>query len=57
MNMTLEVLVLGLPLFLSLAWFAFWIIRILRTAKKLKKRPPAQSSSSTPGQRSSPPAP
>jgi hypothetical protein len=43
MNLTLEILVLGGPLFLSLAWFAFWVIRIVRTARKLKKRPPGST--------------
>ncbi len=55
--MTQEILVLGLPLFLSLAWFVFWVIRILSKAKKLKKKPPAPHSTSAPDQRSSSPAP
>jgi hypothetical protein len=57
MNMTLEIFVLGLPLILSLAWFVFWVIRILRTAKKLKKKPPAPHSTPASDQRSSSPAP
>jgi uncharacterized protein YneF (UPF0154 family) len=57
MNMTLEILVLGLPLILSLAWFVFWVIRILLKAKKLKKNPPAPHSTPAPDRRSSSPAP
>lgn len=45
MNLTLEILVLGGPFLLSLAWFAFWVIKILRTAKKLKKAPPGSAGS------------
>ncbi len=52
MNRTLAILVLGLPFLLSLAWVAVWVIRILRTAKKLKKKPPE---SPAPGNHSAPP--
>jgi Na+-driven multidrug efflux pump len=39
MNTTLaKVLLLGVPLLLSLSWFAFWVVRILKTSKKLKRR-------------------
>jgi len=37
MNPTLgKVLLLGVPLLLSLSWFIFWVVRLMRTAKKLK---------------------
>jgi hypothetical protein len=33
-----KVLLVGAPFLLSLSWFAFWVVKILRTAKKLKNR-------------------
>ncbi len=35
-----KVLLLGLPLVLSLAWSAFWIIKLLRAAKKARRQAP-----------------
>ena len=39
MNTTLaKILLLGVPLLLSLSWFAFWVVKLLKTAKKLKSK-------------------
>ena len=39
MNVTLgKVLLVGLPLVASLSWFVFWVVRLLRLAKKLRGR-------------------
>ena len=32
-----KILLLGIPLVLSLAWFAFWMVKLLRTARKVKR--------------------
>lgn len=37
-SLALKVVILGFPLILSLAWFIFWIVKILRTSRKLKKQ-------------------
>jgi len=31
-----KILVVGLPLLLSLSWFVFWVIKLLRLARRLK---------------------
>jgi hypothetical protein len=33
-----KILFVGVPLILSLAWFAFWVVKLTRTARKLKKQ-------------------
>ncbi len=33
-----KILFVGVPLILSLAWFIFWVVKLTRTARKLKKR-------------------
>ncbi|MGA2764280.1 MAG: hypothetical protein ABSG17_13035 [Spirochaetia bacterium] len=46
-----KILLLGIPLFLSLSWFAFWMVKLLRTVKKVKRdasRHPGPGSSSSP---------
>lgn len=37
MNVTLgKILLVGLPLVASLSWFVFWVVKLMRLAKKLK---------------------
>lgn len=31
-----KILIVGVPLVISLSWFAFWVIRLARAAKRLK---------------------
>ncbi len=37
-SLVLKILILGFPLLLSLAWFIFWVVKLLRAARKLKKQ-------------------
>ena len=34
--LTAKILIVGIPFILSLAWFLFWVIRLTRTARKMK---------------------
>ncbi|HVO38903.1 MAG TPA: hypothetical protein VMV03_07730 [Spirochaetia bacterium] len=34
-----KMLFVGVPLIVSLAWFVFWVVKLTRTARKLRKRP------------------
>ncbi|HEY9595930.1 MAG TPA: hypothetical protein VHE79_15730 [Spirochaetia bacterium] len=48
-------LIVGIPLILSLAWFFYWVVRIVHAAKK-KKRPHAGDADEGPGDPAQPPS-
>jgi hypothetical protein len=33
-----KILIVGIPLAISLAWFAFWVLRLTRAARRLKSQ-------------------
>ena len=38
-----KLMFVGIPLLLSLGWFVFWVVRLTRTARKLKEKAGARS--------------
>jgi hypothetical protein len=42
-----KILFVGVPLILSLAWFVFWVVKLTRTARKMRKRSSGDSSGTT----------
>ena len=42
-------LIVGIPLLLSLSWFFYWVVRIVRATKKKKKRPHTGDADEGPG--------
>jgi hypothetical protein len=37
-----KILIVGVPLLISLAWFLFWVLRLTRAARKIKNGGSAQ---------------
>ncbi len=52
-----KILIVGVPLLISLGWFAFWVIRLTREAKRLKSSVLKSSATPARGDSSPPPDP
>ena len=47
-----KILLVGVPFLLSLLWFAFWVVKLLKSVKKLRK--PGPGNPGEPGGRAGP---